>query len=72
MGEATAPRRVPVWAAALADLAVVVLFVAIGRRTHHEDSGADGFVRVFWPFAVGLAVGWLASGLAAAPLAWGR
>jgi hypothetical protein len=65
-------RRFPVWVAAAADLAVLVVFVAIGRRTHHTGSAAAGFARVLWPFVVGLVVGWLATGLVAAPLAWRR
>lgn len=65
-------RTLRPWIAAAADLAVVVLFVLIGRRSHHEDAGLVGFLRVWWPFAVGLGVGWLAGGLARAPLAWGR
>jgi Protein of unknown function (DUF3054) len=60
------------WIAAAADLAVVVVFVVVGRRSHHEDSGVVGFLRVCWPFAVGLAVAWLVTGLASAPLAWRR
>lgn len=58
--------------AAMADLLVLVAFVLIGRRSHGEDAGIDGFVRVIWPFAAGLAVGWLASGLFRAPLVWTR
>jgi hypothetical protein len=58
--------------AAGADLAVIVLFVVIGRRSHHEDAGFVGFLRVWWPFAAGLVVAWLATGLFRAPLAWGR
>jgi hypothetical protein len=70
----TAPRdrSLRPWIAAAADLAVVVLFVVIGRRNHHEDAGLAGFLRVWWPFAVGLGVAWLATGLASAPLAWRR
>jgi hypothetical protein len=68
---ATTPR-VPTWVCAAADLLVVVVFVLIGRRTHHEDAGVVGFLRVWWPFAVGLAVGWLATGLFRAPFAWRR
>jgi hypothetical protein len=65
-------RTLRPWVAAAADLAVVVLFVLIGRRSHHEDAGLEGFFRVWWPFAVGLGVGWVVTGLARAPLAWGR
>ena len=65
-------RDVPVWVAALADLAVIVVFVAVGRRSHHEDAGTAGFFRVLWPFAVGLVIGWLATGLYRAPMAFRR
>jgi hypothetical protein len=65
-------REMRPWVAAAADSAVIVVFVVIGRRTHGEDAGASGFLRVLWPFAIGLAVGWLATGLARAPLAWRR
>jgi hypothetical protein len=60
------------WVAFLADLAVVAVFVLIGRRTHHEDAGFVGFLRVCWPFAVALVVGWAVTRLDRAPLAWGR
>jgi Protein of unknown function (DUF3054) len=60
------------WIAATADLAVVVLFVLIGRRSHHEDAGLLGFLRVWWPFAIGLAVAWSSTGILRAPLAWSR
>jgi Protein of unknown function (DUF3054) len=65
-------RDVPVWVAALADLLVIVVFVAVGRRSHHEDAGTAGFFRVLWPFAVGLVVGWLATGLYRAPMVFRR
>ena len=60
------------WVAAAADVAVLLVFVAIGRRTHHSGSDGAGFLRVLWPFAVGLVAGWLVTGLASAPLAWRR
>ncbi len=60
------------WVAAVADVAVLVLFVVVGRRSHHEDAGLAGFVRVWWPFAAALLVAWLAMGVWRAPLAWGR
>jgi hypothetical protein len=65
------PRFRP-WLAALADLAVLVVFVVVGRRSHHEDAGVAGFFRVWWPFAVALLVAWSVAGLWRAPLAWGR
>jgi hypothetical protein len=46
--------------------------VLIGRRSHHEDAGVAGFLRVWWPFAVGLAIGWLVTGLHRRPLAFKR
>src|SRR5262249_1569601 len=55
------------WVAATADLVVLVAFVVIGRRSHHEDAGVAGFFRVWWPFAVGLCVGWLVARLARSP-----
>jgi hypothetical protein len=60
------------WLALVADVAVVVVFVLVGRRSHHEDAGLAGFLRVWWPFATGLAVAWIACGLWREPLAWRR
>ena len=68
----TADRNLRPWIAAAADVAVLVLFVVIGRRNHHADAGLVGFLRVWWPFVVGLLVAWLVTGLARAPLAWPR
>jgi hypothetical protein len=58
--------------ALLGDLVVLVVFVLVGRRSHHEDAGLGGFLRVWWPFAAGLGVAWVVSGLWRAPLAWPR
>ena len=52
--------------AAAADAALVLVFVAIGRRSHDEDGAVLGFHTTAWPFLAGAAVGWLAS------LAWRR
>jgi len=41
------------------DILVVVLFVAIGRANHHHGDSLSGMVSTTWPFAVGLAIGWL-------------
>lgn len=60
------------WVATLADVAVLVVFVVVGRRSHNEDAGVAGFVRVWWPFAVALLVAWTVTGLWRAPLAWSR
>ncbi len=60
------------WLALLGDVAVLVVFVLVGRRSHHEDAGLAGFFRVWWPFAVALGVAWIVTGLWRAPLAWSR
>lgn len=41
------------------DVFVVLLFVGIGRSTHHHGDSLSGMVSTTWPFAVGLAIGWL-------------
>src|SRR6185437_4860450 len=56
---------VPIWLAAVLDVVLVLGFVLIGRGSHGENVLA-GAVVTFWPFLVGLVVGWLAS------LAWRR
>ncbi|HEY3670347.1 MAG TPA: DUF3054 domain-containing protein [Acidimicrobiia bacterium] len=60
------------WRALLGDVAVLVVFVLVGRRSHHEDAGLTGFLRVWWPFAVALGVAWIVTGLWRAPLTWSR
>lgn len=46
--------------APLIDLVVVVAFVAIGRVRHHHEDALKGLVSTSCPFALGLAVAWLA------------
>ncbi|MFN8026039.1 MAG: DUF3054 domain-containing protein [Acidimicrobiia bacterium] len=70
--EPEAARRIHPVVAFLVDLVAVVVFVLIGRRTHHEDAGFTGFLRVAWPFVAALVIGWLVTRLWQAPLAWGR
>jgi len=41
------------------DILVVLLFVGIGRSNHHHADSLSGMVSTTWPFAVGLAIGWL-------------
>lgn len=48
-------------AARVVDLGALVLFVAIGRASHHQGDAAAGFLSTVWPFATGLAAGWLAT-----------
>lgn len=46
--------------AALLDVACVVVFVAIGRRSHDEAGNVvTGVVEVAAPFLIALAIGWL-------------
>lgn len=64
----TAEPRLRPWVAFLVDLVVLVVFVAVGRRSHHLHSGVEHSFDVLWPFAVGLVVGWLVTRLDRAPL----
>jgi hypothetical protein len=59
-----APDRGAARAAALAllaDVACVVVFCAIGRRSHAEGITVAGVAETAWPFLSGTAVGWLAA-----------
>ena len=47
--------------ALLADVVLVLVFVAIGRRSHEESSALVGVATTAWPFLVGLALGWAAA-----------
>jgi hypothetical protein len=47
--------------AAIADVVGVLLFCAIGRRSHAEGVTAAGVAETAWPFLVGTAIGWLLS-----------
>jgi peptidoglycan/LPS O-acetylase OafA/YrhL len=47
--------------AAIADIVGVLLFCAIGRRSHAEGLTVAGVAATAWPFLVGAAVGWLLS-----------
>ena len=42
------------------DFVAVVIFVAIGRANHDHGDSLGGLVSTSWPFALGLAVAWLA------------
>lgn len=41
------------------DLVCLVVFVAIGRSSHHHGLTLSGLLSTLWPFASGLGVGWL-------------
>lgn len=47
------------WPALLADLVAVAVFVSIGRAAHSHALTLSGLVSTVWPFAGGLAAGWL-------------
>jgi hypothetical protein len=64
----TAPRRFSAFAALAIDGAFVLLFVVIGRATHEEDRLLGALV-TYWPFLVGLLLGWLVARGWRAPLA---
>lgn len=40
------------------DALLVILFCAIGRRSHNE-AVLTGLLKTVWPFAIGLAIGWV-------------
>ncbi len=48
-------------AALLADVACVLVFCAIGRRSHAEGITIAGVLETAWPFLSGTAAGWLAT-----------
>ena len=43
----------------LLDLLCVLLFVGIGRSAHQHGLSLSGIASTAWPFATGLAIGWL-------------
>ena len=53
------PRRSPVWLGI--DVACVLVFCALGRRSHDEGLNVAGIATTAWPFFSGTTVGWLVS-----------
>ena len=45
--------------APLIDLLVVLVFAAVGRSSHQHGVSVTGVVSTTWPFAAGLAAGWV-------------
>ena len=43
------------------DVVCVLVFCALGRRSHAEGVTVSGVAQTAWPFLVGAAVGWLLS-----------
>jgi peptidoglycan/LPS O-acetylase OafA/YrhL len=52
------PRRGPVWLGI--DVVCVLVFCAVGRRSHDEGLNIAGIASTAWPFLSGIALGWLA------------
>lgn len=52
-------RATTALAALAADIACLVVFATIGRRTHAEGLSLVGIADTAWPFVAGAAVGWL-------------
>ncbi len=53
------PRRGLAWLGV--DVVCVLVFCAVGRRSHDEGLSFAGVAATAWPFLTGTAVGWLAS-----------
>ena len=61
--------RVPPGVAAALDAVAVLVFAAVGRRSHAEELAVVGVLRTAWPFLAGAAVGWLVARTRRAPAA---
>ena len=57
---------------AIADVAVIILFVAIGREEHNSGSSIVGLLETAAPFLIALAIGWLATRAWQNPTSVGR
>ena len=68
MSDARNSRR-SVQVAAAIDVAAIVVFVAIGRRSHDEGSAFSGIVKVAAPFLIALVLGWLVARAWKSPMA---
>ena len=67
----TAPTRRLVAVSAACDVVAVLVFVALGRRSHDEGGNVvAGVLSVAAPFLIALAVGWAAARAWRAPMAW--
>lgn len=51
-------KRSTVLTAAAIDAVAVIVFCAIGRRSHAEGVTLSGVAETAWPFLTGTAVGW--------------
>jgi len=57
----SAERTRPALTALLTDVVCVIVFCALGRRSHAEGLNLAGVAETAWPFLSGAAVGWLLS-----------
>ena len=55
------PGRVRAAVALLADVCCVLVFVVIGRASHHAGETLAGVAATSWPFLAGLAIGQVAT-----------
>jgi hypothetical protein len=62
-----ATRSTPL--ALVADIACIVVFCTIGRRSHAEGLTLEGIAETAWPFLSGTLVGWLLARAWRAPMA---
>jgi hypothetical protein len=70
VGKRVAMRRSRRTATALAvDVMAVLMFVAIGRRSHDEGSAVTEFIKTAAPFVIALGFGWLTSRAWNSPIA---
>jgi peptidoglycan/LPS O-acetylase OafA/YrhL len=53
------PRRGPAWLGL--DVVAILIFCALGRRSHDEGVNFGGLASTAWPFLCGTAFGWLVS-----------
>jgi Protein of unknown function (DUF3054) len=54
--------------AGIADVAAIIVFVAIGRQNHDEGTAVDGIATVAAPFLIALVVGWIIARAWARPM----
>jgi len=59
--EADAPRSEDGAGLLALDVLAVLLFAAVGRRTHAEGLSTTGIIGTAWPFLAGTATGWAAA-----------
>jgi uncharacterized membrane protein (GlpM family) len=72
MADRSPAERRTILAAAAVDVVAIVVFVMLGRRSHHEDGTfVVATVKVAAPFLIALVAGWLVARAWKAPTAFG-